>query len=401
MNQPSNSEQRASFFSEILTLFRENIQNYAMYIALAVIFLLFYITTDGSFLTARNITNLVNQTGYVAVMAVGMTPILIIQQIDLSIGFGAGFFGACAALLLMSNFPVGLTIPLILLMGLLIGLCQGLIVSKLGVPAFVTTLAFLFIFRGLLSLATEATGTISVTNELFNSLSNGFLPPIFTIFGKHGLTIVIGILAILIVIITQIRIRRDMKKYNFKTSSLPVFILKLVFISAIIGWLTYSLAGYNGISWTILIVAAVTMIYHFMLNKTRLGRYVYAVGGNREAAVLAGINVKKIVTIAFASMGLMAALGGILYTSRLRSATPIAGQGFELDVIASCFIGGVSTMGGIGKVINSVIGAFVIISLTNGLNLMRVGISYQYIIKGIIFILAVAFDVRSRGRKAI
>jgi putative multiple sugar transport system permease protein len=161
------------------------------------------------------------------------------------------------------------------------------------------------------------------------------------------------------------------------------------------------LSGYNGISWTIVIVVLVTFIYHFTLKKTRLGRYIYGVGGNNEAAALAGINVKKTVIFAFASMGLMAALGGMLYTSRLQSAAPTAGAGFELDAIAACYIGGVSTSGGVGKVVNSIIGAFVIMSLTNGLNLMSVGITYQYIIKGAIFVLAVAFDVYSQGRKTI
>lgn len=266
MKLDTNNEQSVSIFSEVWFLLRDNIRNYAMYVALAVIFLLFNITTGGSFLTARNLTNLVNQTGYVAVMAVGMTIVLIIQQIDLSVGYCAGFFGACAALLLMRELHPGITIPLVLLGGMLMGLCQGLIVSKLRVPAFVTTLAFLFIFRGLLSLATEATGTVPVTNELFNELSNGFLPPVFEISGKHGLTLVISAVTIFVVIFSQIQARKDMKRYKFKVVSLPIFIFKLVFFSAIIGWLSYVLAGYNGISWTILIVIGVTMLYHFVLS---------------------------------------------------------------------------------------------------------------------------------------
>ena len=396
-----NKEAREPLLSEIWILLKENVRNYAMYVALAVIFIFFNIYTGGNFLTARNITNLVNQTGYVAVMAVGMTLVLIIQQIDLSVGYAAGFFGACAALLLLNGVPVGFTVILVLLAGTFIGLIQGLIVSRIGVPAFVTTLAFFFIYRGMLSLATEATGTISVTNELFNEFSNGFLPKWFMLGDKHGLSLVITALAIVLLAISQIRNRNEMKRYGFKVVSMPVFLMMILFFSFFLGSLGYILSGFNGISWTILIVAAVTMIYQFILEKTRLGRYIYGVGGNREAAVLAGVNVKKIVTLAFASMGAMAALGGILFTSRLRSATPSAGAGFELDAIASCFIGGVSTTGGIGKVANTIVGAFVIISLTNGLNLMGVGISYQYVIKGMIFVLAVAFDVHSQGRKAI
>ena len=238
MNRSIKKESSGSIFSEIWTLLKENIRNYAMYVALAVIFFLFNITTDGIFLTARNITNLVNQTGYVAVMAVGMTLVLIITQIDLSVGYAAGFFGACAALLLANGVSVGVTIVLVLLGGIVMGLVQGLIISRIGVPAFVTTLAFLFIFRGMLSLVTEATGTISVWNEFFNQLSNGFIPEVFIVGGKHGLSLVISAAAIVALIVMQIRNRKEMQKYNFEVVSLPVFILSLSFFPL-------SLAGYH------------------------------------------------------------------------------------------------------------------------------------------------------------
>jgi putative multiple sugar transport system permease protein len=396
-----NKQQRFGLFAEMRHLLRQNIRNYAMYIALFIIFILFYILTDTTFLSARNITNLVNQTGYVAVMAVGMTIVLIIQQIDLSVGYAAGFFGACAAILMASGVPVGLAIFLVLLFGVIAGAIQGLIIGKLGVPAFVTTLAFLFIFRGLLSMVTEGSGTVVVTNEFFNNISNGFLPELFYIQGRHGLTLAVFTLVMALIIVLQIRKRQEMRRYQFPLISTSLMGIGLGLLLLLLGLLSVSLSGYNGLSWSILLVAVITLIYDFVLKKTKLGRYIYGVGGNREAATLAGINVRNTVIFAFASMGMMSALGGILYTSRLRSATPTAGAGFELDVIASCFIGGVSTTGGIGKVVNSVIGAFVITSLTNGLNLMGVGISYQYIVKGIIFITAVAFDVRSQGRKAI
>ncbi len=386
---------------EVAALLKTNVRNYAMFIALAIIFIVFEILSKGYFLTARNLTNLINQTGYIAVMAVGMTLVLIICQIDLSVGFVAGFLGACAAQLLVLGIPAGVVIVIILIIGALIGLMQGLIIGKIGVPAFVTTLACEFIFRGLLTLVTEASGTVPVTNEFFTSLSNGFLPAVFRIGSLHGLTLVAGILAIAAVIVTQIRHRKDLQKYNFKTSSMPVFLFKLAFFAVLIGLLTYVLATYNGISWTIVITVLIAGVYSFVMNKTRIGRYVYGMGGNVEAASLSGVNVKRVLISVFTSMGVMAALGGILYTSRLSSATPTAGSGFELDAIASCYIGGVSTSGGIGSVINSVVGAFVIMSLTNGLNLIGVGISYQYVIKGIIFICAVAIDVRSRGKKAV
>lgn len=386
--------------SELWALLKNNIRNYAMYLALAVIFIFFSLTTGGAFVSARNITNLVNQTGYVAVMAVGMTLILIIGQIDLSVGYAAGFLGAVAARLLTWNMQPVFVVVITLLIGILMGFLSGLVIGKLKVPAFVTTLAGQFIFRGLLSLMTESSGTILVSNESFNKISNGFLPSLFTIQGLHGLSLIIGLVSIILVVYFQIRKRRNLLNYRFPTSSRAVFIGQVTVICLALAVLVFMLAEYKGISWTIVVVCIIAIIYDFMMKKTRLGRHIYGTGGNREAAQLSGINTQRIMLIAFSSMGMLAALGGILYTSRLQSATPTAGSGFELDAIASCYIGGVSTTGGIGKVINSIIGAFVIMSLTNGLNLMGIGITYQYIIKGIIFVLAVAFDVRSRVAKA-
>ncbi len=393
--------ERENIALELWGLLRRNLRNYAMYLALASLFVLFSITTGGLFLTARNLTNLINQTGYVAVMAVGMTLVLIICQIDLSVGFVAGFLGAFAASLLGRGMAPALVIPCTMLLGMAVGLAQGLIIGKLGVPAFVTTLACQFIFRGLLSLITESGGTILVSNDAFNRISNGFLPAVFRVGGLHGLSLLIGLLGVAAIVWAQSRSRRDLKRYGFPVNSLPIFLGQLALLSAVIVVLAVVLAGYRGVSWTIVVVCLVAFVYDFAMKKTRLGRHIYGMGGNREAALLSGVNTQRILLIVFASMGMLAGLGGILYTSRLQSATPTAGSGFELDAIASCYIGGVSTSGGIGKVTNSIIGSFVIMSLTNGLNLMGVGITYQYVIKGIIFIIAVAFDVRSRLRRGV
>jgi putative multiple sugar transport system permease protein len=296
-----------------------------------------------------------------------------------------------------AGVAVWFVIPIILALGILIGLYQGFLVAKIGVPAFVTTLAGMFMFRGLLSLVTAGSGTIIVKDSIFKSLSQGFIPDLPLGVEFHVLTLMIGIAAIGLVIFNQIKSRRNMLKYNFKVNSTPIFISQLIFVAAIILCVVWVLAGYNGIPWTAVIVGIVLLIYNFMLNKTRLGRYIYGIGGNAEAAELSGINVRKITFFAFASMSMLAALSGMLYTSRLASATPTAGLGFELDAIASSYIGGVSVNGGIGRVTNTIIGALVIMSLTNGMNLMGVDVSYQYIVKGAIFILAVAFDVKTSG----
>jgi len=383
---------------EVLALIRNNMRDYVMYIALVVIFLFFGIETKWLFLSPRNLSDLINQTGYVAVLAIGMTLILIIRHIDLSVGFVASFLGAVAARMMTAGVPVYIVIPAILVMGALIGLYQGTLVSRVHVPAFVTTLAGMFIFRGLLNMVTVSTGTIIVKDETFKALSNGFIPDFMPGEGIHKLTMVIGILLVVLMVVSQINSRKQLQRYQFKVNSAPIFVAQLIFFAAIIMGIMLVLANYKGIPWTAVIVGVVLSIYNFLLNKTRFGRSIYGIGGNPEAAELSGINVQRVTLITFASMSMLAALGGILYTSRLSSASPQAGVGFELDAIASSFIGGVSVSGGIGKVTNTIIGALVIMSLTNGMNLMGVDVSYQYVVKGVIFIIAVAFDVTSRRK---
>ena len=384
---------------EIVALLKSNIRDYMMYIALILIMGFFTFRTHGGFIQARNIANLINQAGYVAILAIGMTIILILKHIDLSVGYVAGFSGAVAAVL-MTKYGINewLAILIVLCMGLLIGVYQGFLVTRVQVPAFVTTLAGMFIFRGLLNLTLQETGTIIIPNAGFNALSNGFIPDIPAGTSFHLLTMLIGVTAVIILVVTQMRTRKNNQKYNFSVSSTPIFAVKLIFLSAIIMVIIYVLASYNGIPWTAVIVGTVLFVYNYVLNKTRLGRYVYGIGGNEQAAELSGVNVKKVTMLAFCSMSTLAALAGILYTSRLQSATPTAGNAFEMDAIASSYIGGVAVSGGIGRVTNTIIGALVIMSLTNGMNLMGVDISYQYIVKGIIFIIAVAFDVQTRKK---
>lgn len=394
------NENKSGGLGELGSLLKKNMKDYMMYIALVVIMIFFTWKTNGGFLTARNISNLINQAGYVAVLAIGMTLILILKHIDLSVGFVAGFCGAIAAILMTkAGINEWLAIAIVLLIGLVIGLYQGLLVTRLGVPAFVTTLAGMFIFRGALNLVLQDTGTIIVPNEGFNALSNGFIPDIPGVdLGFHLLTLLIGAVGIIMVVFSQVKARRNKIKYNFKVSSTPVFVAQMVFISAIIIVICWVLASYQGVPWTAVIVGVLLFGYNFMLNKTKLGRYIYGIGGNDQAAELSGVNVKNVTLFAFCSMSVMAAIAGILYTSRLQSATPTAGTAFEMDAIASSYIGGTAVSGGVGKVTNTLIGVLVIMSLTNGMNLMGVDISMQYMVKGIIFIIAVAFDVRSRAK---
>ena len=386
--------------NDLKTMLKKNIREYGMFIALFAIMLVFSILSDGVFMSPRNISNLINSMGYIAVLAVGMTLILIIKHIDLSVGYVAGFLGAVAAMLMTSwDLPVLLVIPIILFLGILIGLFNGFMVAKLQLPAFVVSLAGMLIFRGALLQVTAKTGTIIIPNKTFNNIGVGYIPdPVKLIPGFHTLTLVLGTLFIVFFILSQFKNRKNKLKYQFEVVPIKIFYIKLVFVSALIAYVTYILSDYNGLSWTVVIVLIVVALYHFLTTKTVLGRHIYAVGGNDEAAKLSGIDVKKVTLFVFSSMSMLAALSGILYTARLQSATVTAGTGFELDAIASAYVGGVSAAGGVGKVTGSIIGALVMASLTSGMNLLNVGASYQYIIRGAILILAVVFDVQTRNK---
>lgn len=388
------------FINEARSLVKENIRDYGMYIALFVIMLTFSIMTDGLFMSSRNISNLLDSTGYIAVLAVGMTLVIVIRHIDLSVGFAAGFLGAIAAILLTKmGLPVYVTIPVILVFGIFIGLFNGLLIAKYAIPSFVATLAGMLIFRGALLQVTEKTGTIIIKDEAFNAIGNGFIPSLMIVNGLHLLSLILGLLSILFYIYSEVSIRRNKIKYQFDVVSKGIFSFKLVFVSAIIAYVTWILAGYNGFSWTVVIMLLVVVVYHFLTTKTVLGRHIYAVGSNPEAAHLSGINVKKITYLVFGSMGMLAALSGILFTSRLQSATTTAGTLFELDAIAAAYVGGVSSAGGVGKVTGAIIGAIVMASLSSGMNLLGVGVSMQYMIRGGVLVAAVLFDVMTRKKR--
>jgi len=390
-----------SFVRDLQRVLRQNIREYGMFIALFVIMAYFTVTTGGLFISSRNISNLMNQTGYIAVLAVGMTLVIVIRHIDLSVGFLAGFLGAIAAIAMVSwHLAVYAAIPLVLVLGILSGLLTAFLVAQMKIPAFVATLAGWLGYRGALLLATVSTGTIIIPDKTFNAIGNGFIPDfpgVDILPGIHKLTLLLGLLALAIFLLNAVNSRRKKQAYNFEVLPMNIFILQLVFISAIVGSITWVLAGYRGLSWTAVIVLIVTLVYDFMTTQTVLGRHIYAIGGNPEAAELSGISVKKITYVVFGSMGMLSALSGILFASRLQSATTTAGTLFELDAIAAAFIGGVSPAGGVGKVMGSLIGALVMTSLTSGMNLMGIDISLQYIVRAAVLVAAVIFDVTTRS----
>jgi putative multiple sugar transport system permease protein len=392
----------STFVESLKKVLRQNIRDYGMFIALFVIIVIFAVLTKGVFTSSRNISNLLNQTGYIAVLAIGMTLVIVIRHIDLSVGFLAGFIGALAAIALVTlKLPMLASIAIVLVLGVIAGLLTAFLVAKMKIPSFVASLAGWLIYRGALLLVTEGTGTIIIPDKSFNAIGNGFipdLPEIGVLTGVHKVTLLLGLLAIIFLFLSEINNRRKKQAYGFEVLPNSLFALKLVFMTLVIGGVSWVLAGYNGFSWTVVIVIAVLAIFHFITTETALGRHVYAVGGNPEAAQLSGINVERIIYVVFGAMGLLSALSGILYTSRLQSATTTAGTLFELDAIAAAYVGGVSAAGGIGRVTGSIIGALVMSSLTSGMNLLGIGIAYQYIVRGAVLVAAVIFDVATRQR---
>lgn len=378
-------------------LIKANIGDYFMFIALIIIMIFFTITTDGNFISSRNISNLINQMGYIAVLAVGMTLVIVIRHIDLSVGYLAGFLGAFAAIAMTRwGWTVYAVIPAVMILGVLAALLTATPIAKLGVPAFVSTMAAGLIFRGVLLLITMGTGTIVIRDTVFNAIGNGFIPDIPFLSGllpgRHKLTLIFGLIGIAFYIVSAVKSRKTKLSYNFAVSNTGFFIAQLIVVSFLIGYITWILSGYNGLSWSLVILGIVVAVFQFITTKTPLGRHIYAVGGNPEAAELSGISVSKITYFVFGAMGLLSALSGIMYASRLRSATTTAGLGFETDAIAAAFVGGVSAAGGVGTITGSIIGALVMMSLTSGMNLMGIDISIQYIVRGAVLVLAVIFD---------
>jgi putative multiple sugar transport system permease protein len=376
-----------------------NLRQYVMVIALVVVVLFFQIATQGILLKPLNISNLIQQNAYVFVLAIGMLLcILICGNIDLSVGSVVAFVGAISAILtLKMGMPVSLAILISLFIGFLIGCFQGFVIAYVGVPAFITTLAGMLIFRGLTMVILQGT-SLAPMPDSYNFLAAGFVPDIINFGGVNILAILIGVIASIIFIVSQIIARQNKKKFQFEVSSPVTFIVKIVATVCVIIAFTYMLALYRGIPVVLLIVTGLVLIYAFVTNKTIVGRQIYAYGGNPKAAALSGIKTKKILFWVYVNMGVLAALAGIIFTGRLNSATPKSGNGFELDAIGACFIGGASTLGGVGTVVGAIVGGLLMGVLNNGMSILGVSIDWQMAIKGFVLLAAVSFDVFSKSK---
>jgi putative multiple sugar transport system permease protein len=381
-----------------LGLLRMNLRQYGMIIALVAIVTLFWFLTDGILLRPLNVTNLIMQNSYILVLAIGMMLVIINGHIDLSVGSVAAFVGAIAGVTIVQwGWPWFLTVILCLGIGALIGAWQGFWIAKVRIPSFIVTLAGLLIFRGL-TLVTLQGLSIAPFPSGFRSMGSGFLPVIIGGSEIHLITLLLGVAATLAIAYGEWRKRARQLEYGLPVGSAAWLVAKVVALAVVINLFTYTLATYAGMPVVGIILIVLVAVYSYVMNKAVIGRHIYAVGGNEKAAMLSGVKTQATTFWVFVNMGVLSALAGLIFAARLNAATPRAGTLFELDAIAAAFIGGASMAGGVGTVVGAIIGGLVMGVLNNGMSLLGVAIDWQQFIKGMVLLLAVAFDVWNKNR---
>ena len=377
---------------------KNNMREYGMLMSLVAIMAFFQIMTDGTLMRPLNLTNLVLQNSYIVIMALGMLMVIVAGHIDLSVGSVVGLIGALAAVL-MVDYGWGFVPASIvcLIAGGLIGAAQGYWIAYFKIPSFIVTLAGMLVFKGM-ALALLQGQSLGPFPPTFQMLSSGFIPELTYSTGFRTTSLVVGILAAVVLVLVKLHGRRKQTKHGMEDEPVLFFLLKNGIFAAAIVAFRYLLSTYRGMPNVLIIMFALMVLYTFITSRTTLGRRVYAVGGNEKAAKLSGIKTERVSFFTFVNMGVLAALAGLIFAARLNTATPKAGLGFELDVIAACFIGGASASGGVGKVMGAVIGAFVMGVMNNGMSIMGIGIDYQQMIKGFVLLMAVCFDVYNKNK---
>jgi putative multiple sugar transport system permease protein len=372
-----------------------------IFLALIVIIALFQVLTGGSLLQPANVTNIVVQNSYILILAIGMVMIIIAGHIDLSVGSVAAFVGAMSGVMITQwGWPWWAAIVGGLVVGALVGAWQGFWVAYVGIPAFIVTLAGMLLFRGLTQMVLGGQQITPFPTE-YRQLGGGFVfPELFPAATSplEWITVGLGVIATVLLVSQQVRARAHRVKLGLEDEPRAWFIVKLAFLAAIILSITFLLASFRGTPIVLVVLGVLIVVYTAVMNRSVFGRHVYARGGNQHAAELSGINVKKVDFYLFVNMGVLAALAGLVFTGRLNSAGPGAGNLFELDAIAAAFIGGAAVSGGIGTVIGAITGGLIMGVLNNGMSLMGIGTDAQQFIKGLVLLLAVAFDVWNKRR---
>ena len=380
-------------------LFKGNIRQYGMIIVMVVMAVFFHFATQGLLLTPLNLTNIILQNAYILIMICGMLPLILTGMFDMSVGSVAAVVGALAAILQV-NLKVGFlpTLLICLVTGAVIGVWQGFWIAYRGVPAFIATLSSQLIFRGLTILILDGR-SIGPFSDAFRAMSSSFVPDVFHGQGLHITTMVIALLLCVWYVLSHLRARRTQAKYGMEVAPAWSETVKYVLICLVILGFSYLFASYQGFPTVLVIVAALILLYNFVCQRSIIGRHLYAIGGNSRAAALSGVKTKLTVFAAFINMGVVAALAGVVYAARLNAATPKAGNGFELDAIAACFVGGASVTGGSGTIAGAIIGGLMIGVLNNGMSMMGISIDIQQSVKGLVILFAVAFDMYSKSRQ--
>ncbi|GAA3500240.1 sugar ABC transporter permease [Streptomyces prasinosporus] len=382
----------------VLDGLRRNMRQYGMLLALGLIVALFAVWTDGDLLLPRNVSNLVLQNSYILILAIGMMLVIIAGHIDLSVGSLTAFVGAFAAVLTVQHdvsWPVA--VVLCLLAGAVAGSAQGFFIAYLGIPSFIVTLAGMLAFRGVTEILLEGQ-TLGPFPDGLQKMGNGFLPEVGPETNYHNITLLLGLAMIAFVVLQELRDRRRQQEFALDVVPLNLFLLKLVALSAALLTVTLLLASYKGAPIVLLILGALVVGYGYLMRNSVFGRHIYAIGGNLPAAKLSGVKDKKVTFLVFLNMGVLAALAGLAIAARLNAASPKAGLNYELEAIASAFIGGASMSGGVGTVLGAIIGGLVLGVLNNGMNLLSVGTDWQQVIKGLALLAAVGFDVWNKRK---
>ncbi len=382
----------------LLETLRGNIRQYGMLVALALIVVLFQIWTDGTLLKPLNITNLIQQNGYILILAIGMMIVIIAGHIDLSVGSLAAFVGAASAVMMVKHdMPWPLALVIALLIGAVAGAWQGFWIAYVGIPSFIVTLAGMLLFRGGTQILLQGQ-SVAPFPKGFQEISSGFLPEVGPYTDYHNLTLLLGLCVLVVAVLQEIRGRRRAASYGLELLPMGFFLAKLAAITAAVVAFTLLLASYHGVPIVLLILGALLVAFGYVMRNSILGRHTYAIGGNEAAARLSGVKSKRIVFLAFVNMGVLAALAGMVFAARLNAGTPQAGINFELEAIAAAFIGGASASGGVGTVLGAIIGGLVLGVLNNGMSLVGIGTDYQQVIKGLVLLAAVGFDVYNKRK---
>ncbi|MCP1428250.1 putative multiple sugar transport system permease protein [Microbacterium foliorum] len=383
--------------SNLFSLATRNLRQSGILVAFIAI-VAFFAILNPTFLSPGNLTNIVLQYSYILILAIGMVIVIIAGHIDLSVGSVVALTGATAAVIVIrGQQPWWVGVLAAIAVGLLVGAWQGFWVAYVGIPAFIVTLAGMLLFRGLTFIVLSNV-SLSPFGGTYYSIANGFINGLFGGYGVDVFTLVIFAIGVVGYAVWQVRNRRSKLAHQQSVEALGWFVAKIAIVAAVVMWFGYQLSTSRGLPFVLIILAVLIIAYSVITQKSVFGRHVYAIGGNLHAALLSGVNVQRVNFWIFVNMGMLAGIAGVVFSSRTNGAQPGAGNMFELDAIAACFIGGAAVTGGVGRVGGAIVGGLIMAVMSNGMQLMGLDQATQQVVKGLVLLIAVAFDVWNKRR---